>query len=97
MAKKKVLAGADFTMLSANFQKATLDLCAETYEATQEPPPKAELRELVTRADAHLAEYQEMVGSYDGGRLESLQSFSHHIESLTEFVDTLKLSPALKG
>jgi hypothetical protein len=98
MAKSgKLLEGEDFTEFSITFAKDTTRLCAETYAATQKPPGKVELQKLVERADAHVSEFHDLLRRYSGGRREAIQEIEHHIESLVEFVDTLKKTLAAKG
>jgi len=86
----KLLEGADFTEFLIAFSKSTTRLCAETYKATRTSPPKPELVKLIATADTHIAEFRDLLKRYTGGRRESFQRIERHIESLTEFVDTLK-------
>jgi len=89
-ATKNPKSGEDFTDLSVRLSQTTFQLCNETYAATKTPPPDAKLRELIEKAEAHLAEYNSVLDQYTGGRLAAIKEAGLDIGRLTEFTATLK-------
>jgi len=88
--KKNPKSGEDFTELSIRLLEDTYALCEETYAGTQEPPPAAKLRNLIRRADAHVAAYEALLEQYTGGRLEAIKQAGPHVGRLIEFTTSLK-------
>jgi hypothetical protein len=91
MAKKVELKeGTDFTALTSDLSRRTSKLCTETYGATKKPLPEKDTKELIARAEAFMAEFEELRAAYSGGRRESIENAGRQVEALKEFTDTLK-------
>jgi hypothetical protein len=88
--KKNPKEGADFTGMRIDLEEKTLDLCNETYAATIDDVPESKLRELIKRAETHIAEYKALLEHYTGGRRTSLERAGNRIGSLGKYAQTLK-------
>lgn len=82
--------GVEFTELTASLSSNITQLCELTYKATKRPRPEAEARDLLKRAKAQIAEYDELVRAYSGGRRESIETAGAQIEALKEFTEALE-------
>ena len=90
MVQTKLLVGEAFTDFSIEFAEATTALCAQTYRATQKPPPREEVLKLVERADRHINEYRALLDAYSAGRRDAILEVANDIKALEGFANTLR-------
>ncbi len=86
----ELLEGAAFTELTGKVYKNIFRLCNETYKATKKPPPEPDLRDLIARAEAQIAEHGALVEQYTGGRKDAMVSAGSQLKSLKKFTQALK-------
>ena len=91
MTKTPLKEGSEFAELTANLETNINRTLDETWGATQDPLPPAKARDLLRRAEAQIAEYEELLKAYSGGRRESIVAAGTQMDLLKEYAAELRV------
>ena len=87
--------GADFTEMTAGLSKSIKQLRDATFRATKEDLPVDDAKALLRRAQEQIAEFETLLGRYDGGRRDSIVTAGSQINALKR--NTAALQEKLAG